>query len=166
MIERRAEAPTMVATAVSPAPPASQALSLWRLRVSSSLNGFGLAIGPGDAPPGTGDHFVVDGAEQIGPVLGGGFAAAAGPEQDRLVAFDDIDRTGTQVDEELVHADPPDAGPSPAVDQHVQPSSQRPENTVGVSDRHQSDRGVALGNPRVPIRQAPAGAARLQQRNH
>src|ERR1700741_470309 len=115
VIDRRAEAPTMVATAVSPAPPASQALSRWRLRVFSSLNGSGLAIGPGDAPPGAGDYFVVDGAEQICPVLRGGFTAAAGPEQDRLVAFDDIDRPRTQVDEELVHADPPDAGPPPAV---------------------------------------------------
>src|ERR1700752_3622926 len=112
----------MVATPVSPAPPASQALSLWRLRVFSSLNGFGLVIGPGDAPSGAGDHFVVDGAEQVCPVLRGGFTAAAGAEQDRLVAFDDIDRPGTQVDEELVHADPPYAGPPPAVDQHVQPS--------------------------------------------
>src|SRR5208337_5152956 len=118
-IDRRAEAPTMVATAVSPAPPASQALPLWRLRVSSRLNGFGLAVGPGDPPPGAGDHFVVDGAEQIGPILGGGFASGAGPEQDRLVAFGYVGLTGTQVDEELVHADPPDTGPPPAVDQHV-----------------------------------------------
>src|SRR5215471_15804581 len=107
-MERRAEAPTMVATAVSPAPPASQALPLWRLRVSSSLNGSGLAIGPGDAPPGAGDHFVVDGAERIGPVLGGWFASAAGPEQDGLITFGDVDLPGTQVDKELVHADPPD----------------------------------------------------------
>src|ERR1700739_4129357 len=91
IIERRAEAPTMVATAVSPAPPASQALSLWRLRVFSSLNGCGLAIGPGDAPPGAGDHFVVDGAEQIGPVPRGGFTAAAGPRTGLLRVPRDID---------------------------------------------------------------------------
>src|SRR5208337_3992948 len=109
----------MVATAISPAPPASQALPLWRLRGLSGLNGLRLAVGPGDAPPGAGHHFVVDGAEQIGPVLCGGFTAAAGPEQDRLVAFGHVDLTGTQVDDELVHADPPDARPPPAVDQHV-----------------------------------------------
>src|ERR1700739_5086903 len=95
VIDRRAEAPTRVRTAVSPAPPPSQALSLWRLRVSSRLNGFGLAVGSGDSPPGAGDHFVVDGAEQIRPVLGGGLAPGAGTEQDRLVALGHIDLPGT-----------------------------------------------------------------------
>src|SRR6516164_7247853 len=103
----------MVATAVTPAPPASQALPLWRLRVLSGLNGFGLAIGSGDPPPGAGDHFVVDGAKQVGPVLCGGFASGTGSEQDRLVALGHIDVPGTQVDEELVHANPPDTGPPP-----------------------------------------------------
>src|ERR1700747_1115347 len=110
VIDRRAEAPTMVATAVNPAPPASQALPLRRLRVLSGLNCSGLAVGPGDPPPGAGDHFVVDGAEQIRPVLGGGLAPSAGTEQDRLVAFGHIDLPGTQVDEELGHAEPTDTG--------------------------------------------------------
>src|ERR1700739_2195226 len=97
VIDRRGAGPTMVATAVTPAPPASQALPLWRLRVLSGLNGVGLAVGSGDPPPGAGDHFVVDGAEQIRPVLRGGFASGAGPEQDRLVAFWHIGVSATQV---------------------------------------------------------------------
>src|SRR6516162_5825158 len=107
VIDRRAEAPTMVATAVSPAPPASHVLLLWRLRVLSGLKGFGLAVGSGDPPPGAGHHFVVDGAKQVGPILCGGLAFAARPEQDRLVAFGHIGLSGTQVDDELVHADSP-----------------------------------------------------------
>src|ERR1700758_3042609 len=120
VIDRRAEAPTMVATAVTPAPPASQALPRWRLRVRLGLNGFGLAVGSGDPPPRAGDHLVVDGAEQIGPVLGGGFASGAGAEEDRPAAPGPVRPSGTQVDEELVHADPADAGAPPAVKQHLQ----------------------------------------------
>src|ERR1700739_576526 len=129
----RAEAPTMGATAVSPAPPASQALSLWRLRVSSRLSGFGRAVGSGDPPPGAGDHFVVDGAEQIRPILRGRFAAGARPEQDSLVTFRDVGLPGPQVDEKLVHADPSDAGPPPAFDQHLQAPAQRTEHTVRIA---------------------------------
>src|ERR1700739_5054019 len=95
VIDRRGAGPTMVATAVTPAPPPSQALPLWRLRVLSGLNGVGLAVGSGDPPSGAGDHFVVDGAEQIRPVLGGGLAPGAGTEQDRLVALGHIDLPGT-----------------------------------------------------------------------
>src|ERR1700752_4033153 len=151
VIDRRAEAPTMVATAVTPAPPASQALPLWRLRVLSGLNGVGLAVGSGDPPPGAGDHFVVDGAEQICPVLRGGFASGAGPEQDRLVAFGHIGLAGTQVDEELVHADPPDAGPPPAVDHPLEAPTQRPGHAVRVADRQQRHVGVTLGDPGVAV---------------
>src|ERR1700722_10845676 len=82
VMDRRIEAPMMVATAVSPAPPASQALPQWRLRVLLSLNGFGLAIRSGDTPPRAGHHFVVDGDDQNGPVLRGGFAPGARAEHD------------------------------------------------------------------------------------
>src|SRR5277367_5865639 len=140
----------MVATAVSPAPPASQALLPWHLRVPSSLNGFGLAIGPGDAPAGARDHFVVDGAEQIGPVLRGGFASAARPEQDRLVTFGDIDLPGTQVDQELIHTDSSDARPPPAVDQHLKSPAERPEHAIRVADRQECQSGVTLRDPGVP----------------
>src|SRR5690242_5150367 len=116
VIDRRAEAPMMVATAVTPAPPASQALPLRRLRDSSRLNGLRLAVGPGDPPAGAGHHFVVDGAEQIGPVLRGGLTTGARPEQDRLVALGHVGAARAEVDDELVHADPPDARPPPAVD--------------------------------------------------
>src|ERR1700722_13368189 len=105
----------MVATAVSPVPPASHARPRRRLRVMLSLNDFGLAIGSGNASPRAGHHFVVDGADQIGPLLGGGLTAGAGTEEDRFVAFGHVDPTGTEVDQELVHADPADAAPTPTV---------------------------------------------------
>src|SRR5579875_3588818 len=98
--------PAIVPSAVRPAAPASQRLRHRAARRSLSLNGFGLAVSPGDAPPGAGHHLVVDGAEQIGPVLGGGFACGAGPEQDRLIPLDHVDPPRTKIDDELVHANP------------------------------------------------------------
>jgi hypothetical protein len=77
----------------------------------------------------------MNGAEQIGPVLRGGLPVAAGPEQDRLVALGHIGAPRAQVDDELVHADPADARSPPAVDQHLQPVAQRPEDAVGITDR-------------------------------
>ena len=62
--------------------------------VSSLLNDFGLslgsAVGPGDPAAWAGDDLVVDGAQQVGPVLCGGFTLRARPEQDRVVTFGDV----------------------------------------------------------------------------
>ena len=54
-----------------------------------------------NAAPRAGDHLVVDGAEQIGPVPRGGLTCRAGPEQHGFVAGGDGGRTGSEVNDEL-----------------------------------------------------------------
>src|SRR6201996_2967573 len=132
-MERATDTPATAPTAAKPATPASKpAFVLRRLRFGSlSLNGIACrsrpAIRPGDPAAWAGHHFVVDGAEQIGPILCGGFTIGAWTEQDRLVAVADIACVGAEVDDELVHTDATDVGPQPAVDQYVHSPAQSAE---------------------------------------
>ena len=92
-----------------------------------SLNGSALTVDAGDPAARAGDHLVVDGVEQVRPVLRGGFAVAAGAEQDgrRRPRATSV-CAGSEIDDELVHADAADAGPPTAVDQHVDAAAQSP----------------------------------------
>src|SRR5579875_2820290 len=98
IIERATDTAAIVLTAPSPAAPASHC-ALRACPSSSPLNGLGLAVSSGDAPSRAGHHLVVDGAEQICPVLRRGFAAGARPEQDRFVALGDVKLAGPKVDD-------------------------------------------------------------------
>src|SRR5579884_4503970 len=93
VIERATDTAAIVLTAPSPAAPASHC-ALRACPSSSPLNGFGLAVGPGDAPSRACHHLVVDGAEQVCPVLRSRFAAGAWTEQDRLVTLGDVELAG------------------------------------------------------------------------
>ena len=158
------DTPAAVPTAVSPAAPASHgALTFGRAAAQSPYRSTTLArrstICSGDPAAGTGDNLVVDGAEEIGPILRRGLALRAGAEQNGVVTLGHVDLTGTEVHHELVHADSTDAASRPAVDQHVDAAAQGPEHTVGITDRQQRQRGVALGDPGVTIGHSVAGPA-------
>ena len=88
-----------------------------------------------------------------------GSPSRPGSEQDRVVTFGDVGWAGSEVDDELVHADAPDAAPQPTIDQHVNATAQAAEDTVGVADRQQRQRGVAVGDPGVAVRHAVARPA-------
>src|SRR6202007_469902 len=116
------------------------------------------AVDANDTATRAGDHLVVDGVEHIGPVLCGWLTVRTWAEQRRGVAFTHVGFAGTQVDDELVHANAPNVGPQPAVDQHADLAAQPAEHAVGVTDRHQRQRGVAVGHPGVAVGHAFAGA--------
>src|SRR6202140_2891754 len=121
-------------------------------RDASSLNGSALTVDAGDPAARTGDHLVVDGVERFRPVLSRRLAVSTGAEEDRSVALAHAGLAGSEVDDELVHADPADVGPPAAVDQHVEAAAQSPVHPVGVPDRHQRQRRVAIGDPNVTVR--------------
>ena len=91
-IDRATDTPATVPTAARPATPANQPAFDFRRDCleSLSLNGaaclWGASVRPDDPASRTGDDLVVNGAEQVGPVLRGRFTVGARPEQDRLVA--------------------------------------------------------------------------------
>src|ERR1700761_492883 len=74
-------------------------------------------IGPRHPAADSGDDLVGDGAQPLAPLLGGGLAVVARPEQHDLVPG--LDRLVTEVDHELGHAHGPGdvpaaaAGPGP-----------------------------------------------------
>src|SRR2546430_932899 len=157
---RSAATPTATPVAATPitAPtrPAPRAMRRGRL---GSLTG----VHPGDAD-GThpGDDFVVDGADRLGPVVGGRFATLARAEEHRDVTGGH--RVVAAVQHDLVHADPTGDGTPLSGQPYRSEVGGVPGYPVAVPEWHHGQGGVPRRRPaggralgRGPGRARPGG---------
>ena len=104
---------------------------------------------------------VGDGAEGLAPLLGGGLAVVPRAEQHDFLAG--RHRLVAEVDDELIHAHRARDGPPAAARGHQRPSGRRARHAVRVAERHQPERGLAVGDVPVAVGHAGAGRHPLDQ---
>ena len=118
------------------------------------------------APCTPGDDLVVDRVELVGPVLGGRLARSPGPNR---TTSSPTARTVVvaAVDDDLVHADPPDDRPQHAAEQHPHAAAavEGARHAVGVPDGDQGERGLPRRRPGVAVGDALARRHPLGQRD-
>src|SRR4051812_20044495 len=124
---------------------------------------FLVHVDAGNARSDARDDLVRDGAGRLRPVLGGGLAAVAGAEEDRLGA--DRGLVPAEVDDELVHRDPARDGPPLAADQHRAGAGGVPRDAVAVPDGHQAEGRLAGGDVVMPVTDAVTARNVLHERD-
>src|SRR2546430_12646677 len=95
------------------------------------------------------DDLVVDGADRVGPVVGGRLATVAGSEKDSHVTRGN--RVVTAVEHDLVHAHPARDGAPPPGQPDGADVGGVPRHPVAVAQRYDRERGVRRRGVRVSI---------------
>src|ERR1700722_1458078 len=150
-------APTPAAAAPTARPPALVSRS--HLLIGPPVDGEHAAnpilpgCYPGVAPRNLagepGHDLVGQGAEGVGPLLRGGLARVAGPEQDHLVVG--LGGQVADVDHHVVHVDGAGDGEPPAAHLHLRGAGGEPGHALVVAERDHAQGGRAPGDVAGPV---------------